>query len=224
MRADEREDRRYAAGAQNRITRDERLMFSLLPPPPGHLLDVGCGVGTIGLELQRRGFDVTGVDFSAVAVEKAVDAGLNAVHSDVDGDGLKFADATFDVVWMGDVLEHVFDPINLLREARRVLRPTGRLLVSTPNDLALPSRYDIGVRGRSPQSTVYRNREQCKHHTVFSWELLEYMLDHASLTVSDFRSLVPIRHLGRFSTRVATKRRGAGRLFGDLFVVAAKPR
>ena len=71
MRPEERENRRYTNGSQNPIKEEELIMFSLLPRSSGKkLLDVGCGIGTISLELQKRDFQVTGIDFSEVAIEK----------------------------------------------------------------------------------------------------------------------------------------------------------
>ena len=100
MRPVDRENDRYAKGAQNPVKREEEILFSFLPEGAHkRLLDVGCGIGTISLELQKRGFQVSGVDFSEVAVEKCRRQGLEAIVSDVDREGLRFPDGTFDVVW-----------------------------------------------------------------------------------------------------------------------------
>jgi 2-polyprenyl-3-methyl-5-hydroxy-6-metoxy-1,4-benzoquinol methylase len=182
MRPEDRENQRYSAGAQNPIDLEEQLMFSLLPLPGKHsrrLLDVGCGIGAVSLELQKRGFQVTGIDFSEVAINRCLEKGLDAILSDVDRDGLKFPDGSFDVVWAGDVLEHVFDPIYLLEETARVLRDDGCLILSAPNAFNYYSRCRIFIVGESVQSGVYRRLRQSKHHTHFSWELLDHMMGEA---------------------------------------------
>lgn len=217
MRADERENERYANGADNPVEKEEEIMFSLLPEARGKsLLDIGCGVGTIGLMLKERGFEYVGIDLSEVGVKRAVQKGLNAFVSDIDGDGLKFPDASFDVVWAGDVLEHVFDPIGMLAHVRRVLKPGGSLLLTAPNDFSLASRLNIFLTGRSVQSSTYRTLRQCKHHTSFSWELLEYMLVENGLKVTEFRSIV---RLPKTSTDRISGNRTWGRLFGKVFIV-----
>jgi 2-polyprenyl-3-methyl-5-hydroxy-6-metoxy-1,4-benzoquinol methylase len=170
MRAEERENMRYARGADNPVEKEEEIMFSLLPEGEGKkLLDIGCGVGTIGLMLQKRGFDYVGIDISEVGVKRASEKGLRVFVSDVDGDGLQFPDSSFDVVWAGDVLEHVFDPIGMLSHISRILKPDGCLLLTAPNDFSLASRTHIFLTGRSVQSNTYRTVLVCKHHTAFSW-------------------------------------------------------
>jgi 2-polyprenyl-3-methyl-5-hydroxy-6-metoxy-1,4-benzoquinol methylase len=219
MRPQDRENWRYSTGSDNTIDIEERVMFSLLPKPGvGKLLDVGCGVGTISVELQKRGFEVYGLDFSSVAIEKAKEKGINAVECDVDKDGIPFEDNCFDVVWAGDVVEHVFDPIFLFEEMSRVLKPTGKVLITTPNDCNLIRRTHIFISGKSPQSDIYRELRQCKHHTMFSLELLEYMLSEAGFSHYHIYSIVKMPKLDkkRFS-----KSKMLGALFGVVFIVEA---
>lgn len=220
MRADDRENERYANGADNPVEMEEEVMFSLLPDGRGKsLLDIGCGVGTIGVMLKARGFEYAGIDLSEVGVKRAVQKGLNATVSDIDGDGLRFPDASFDVVWAGDVLEHVFDPIGMLSHVARVLKPGGCLLLTAPNDFSLASRANIFLTGRSVQSNTYRTARQCKHHTSFSWELLEYMLDETGLGISEFRSIV---RLPKTRRDWVSGSRTWGRLFGKVFILKAQ--
>ena len=186
-----------------------------MPSPPATVLDVGCGVGGVSLELKRMGYDVHGVDFSSVAVEKAVSRGLSATCHDVDGLGLPGEGNVWDIVWMGDILEHVFDPLYLLEEARRVLKPEGRVMISVPNDLTLRKRLEIGLLGRSPQSAVYRKLRQCKHHTVISRELLLFFLKESGFRCFEIQACVKFPILrGRYwlSDSVTTQ------LFGKVLI------
>lgn len=217
MKPEERENLRYLAHAENPIDIEETVMFSLLPKSNGGtLLDVGCGVGTISLELQKRGFEVNGIDFSSVAVEKAKEKGINAIECDVDKVGIPFGDSYFDVVWAGDIAEHVFDPIFLLSEMARVVKPTGKVLLTVPNAMNLIKRTYTFITGKSPQSGAYRRLGQCKHHTLFSLELLEYMLNKAGLSRYHIRFIVrfPISNRKR-----RTKSKILGTLFGTVFIV-----
>lgn len=96
-------------------------------------LDVGCGTGnSYARELQRRGGDYVGVDVSETAVAAARAAGLQA-EVIADAAELPFPDESFDLVLCVEVFEHLFAPDSAAREIRRVLRPGGRLVASTPN-------------------------------------------------------------------------------------------
>lgn len=212
----ERENKRYSSGSINPITLEEEIMFSLLPKSRGKLLDVGCGIGTISLELQKKGFDVSGIDFSSVGVKMANDIGIKATVCDLDKSGIPFENDFFDVVWAGDIIEHVFDPIFMLKEISRVLKPSGKLLLTTPNDLNLKRRISIFLLGRSPQSGIYRNLGQCKHHTLFSLELLEYMLKEANLGSYSVYSIVKIPKLG---IKKYFKGKIIGSLLGSEFII-----
>jgi SAM-dependent methyltransferase len=96
--------------------------------PDAVLLDVGCGTGWLAEHFARY----TGIDGSPDAVARANEAGRNVIVGDVDRP-LPFADEAFDAVVMKDLLEHVGDPVALVREARRVLRPGGLLFASSPD-------------------------------------------------------------------------------------------
>lgn len=220
MKPCERENWRYSTGSDNPIDLEESVMFSLLPKSGGgRLLDVGCGMGTISQELQNRGFKVYGIDFSSVAIEKARGKGINAIECDVDKDGIPFEDSYFDIVWAGDVIEHVFDPLFLLEEISRVLKPTGKVLISTPNDMNVHTRISIFITGKSPQSDIYRHLRQCKHHTVMSVELLEYMLTTAGLSSYSIGAIIRVTKLDReprySSNKILCK------LFGQTLIVKA---
>ncbi len=96
-------------------------------------LDVGCGEGRFAAELARAGARVVAVDVAEEPLRRA-----RARHPELDlrliDDEGSWAldDACFDLVWAGEVIEHVADTAVWLSEVRRVLRSGGRLLVSTP--------------------------------------------------------------------------------------------
>ena len=98
------------------------------------VLDLGCGDGRITALIAREGAEVTGVDPSEVALERAraANPGLDFRSSAPDG-SLPFADGSFDVVVCMNVLEHVADTQRLMSEARRVLRSGGRLAIAVPD-------------------------------------------------------------------------------------------
>ncbi len=111
-----------------------RSRFLLERVAPGErVLDVGCGEACFTLALERAGARPVGID---LAEEPLLRARLR--HPQLDLRALDAArpwqleDASFDVVWAGEVIEHVADTAAWLSEVRRVLRSGGRLLLSTP--------------------------------------------------------------------------------------------
>jgi 2-polyprenyl-6-hydroxyphenyl methylase/3-demethylubiquinone-9 3-methyltransferase len=100
---------------------------------PPRVLDVGCGEGRFAAELARRGFPVVGVDVAEEPLRRARarEPALEVRIVPADG-SWPLADASFDLVWAGETIEHVADTVGWLSEVHRVLRTGGRLLLSTP--------------------------------------------------------------------------------------------
>jgi 2-polyprenyl-6-hydroxyphenyl methylase/3-demethylubiquinone-9 3-methyltransferase len=97
------------------------------------VLDVGCGEGRFTAELAAAGARVVGIDVAEEPLRRA-----RSSHPELDlrlvpAEGAwELEDAGFDVVWAGEVIEHVADTAAWLSEVRRVLRSDGSLLLSTP--------------------------------------------------------------------------------------------
>lgn len=102
-----------------------------LVAPARRVLDVGCGQGCFGRLKPFPDCEVTGVDVDEAALESASRFETTRLV-DLDGGAIPFADGTFDAAFVKDVIEHVQDPLRLLREVRRVTRPGGAVVVSTP--------------------------------------------------------------------------------------------
>lgn len=112
------------------------------------VLDLGCRSGAFTLNF-LEGNDVVGLDVDRVALAKAAELGIDTVVANVE-EPLPFADASFDVVVAGELLEHLQFPEALVAEARRVLRPGGVLVGSVPNAFRLQSRLRF-LRGHAPE-------------------------------------------------------------------------
>jgi SAM-dependent methyltransferase len=131
----------------------QALQLSEFIPAGARVLDCACGIGTQAIGLAMRGYDVVGADLSPVAVARAgVEASSRGVvlpSLAADMRALPFADSSFDVVLAADnALPHLLtsdDVLTALREMRRVLRPGGRLILSTRD-------YDE-IRRERPLST-----------------------------------------------------------------------
>jgi SAM-dependent methyltransferase len=97
------------------------------------VLDLGCGAGRFVAALRDAGADAVGVEIAEAALDRArlVAPGADLRLLEEDG-SIPLEHASVDLVWCSEVLEHVADGGLLLQEARRVLRPGGRVLVTVP--------------------------------------------------------------------------------------------
>lgn len=97
------------------------------------VLDLGCGDGAFAVEAARVGASVVGADVAQAALERARSRFPELELRLVPSEGpLPFEDGQFDLVWASEAIEHVADTARWLSEVRRVLRPRGRLMVTTP--------------------------------------------------------------------------------------------
>jgi len=191
MKPNERENSLYRNGKRCEISKPEIILFEYLQKhvnSGSRILDIGCGSGEIAQKIMGRGHFVTGLDFSSVAVELAKGLGLDCGLADLDN-GIPFDDGTFNAVWAGDIIEHVFDPIFVLKEVKRLLVNRGVLLCTVPYDLKVTTRLRI-LFGHSFQEGVYRKFGQYKHHTFFSMPLLKYMFKEASLHIQEMKFVI----------------------------------
>lgn len=123
------------------------LLLSELPQSGAgrRVLDVGCADGYLSEILAARGFGVTGVDLPGTSHGDS----FQFVAGDLDA-GLPPLDGVFDFILCADVLEHLRDPLGMLRECRRRLAPGGVLLSSLPNSGHAYFRWNV-LMGRFPR-------------------------------------------------------------------------
>ncbi len=152
----------YASGEAFRAENDALLdAFELLvPEPPAtgaprRLLELGSAGGWLLARARERGWDVQGVELSAAAAERARALGLAVFQGDLPAAGLPAA--SFDLAYMGDVLEHVPDCRAVLGEVVRVLRPGGHLYLRGPvTTNSLARRLALGLYGVAGRTIVLR--------------------------------------------------------------------
>ena len=107
------------------------------------ILEIGCSGGPLLQRLRGTGYThLTGIDVSETGIAVAQQRGVPNV-SCMDGAHLTFPDASFDLVVASDVLEHIEDEAQALREWVRVLRPGGHLLVFVPAFQFLWGKHDV---------------------------------------------------------------------------------
>jgi 2-polyprenyl-3-methyl-5-hydroxy-6-metoxy-1,4-benzoquinol methylase len=119
---------------------------------PARVLDVGCGEAHLTHELAQAGFRVIGIDVANEPLRRGrarwpeLDLRLVPAHGD-----WPLAGGAFDLVWAGEVIEHVTDTLRFFSEARRVLRSRGTLALTTPAH----SRLELLALALSPSPRAF---------------------------------------------------------------------
>jgi 2-polyprenyl-3-methyl-5-hydroxy-6-metoxy-1,4-benzoquinol methylase len=129
-----------------------------LPAPSSksiRLLDAGCGNGDFLEVATRLGFATVGLDPDPKAAEAGRQAGLDIRSGTLPGSGLEAN--SFDHATLKDVLEHLHQPLQALREIRSLLKPGGRIWVSQPN---------LGAIGLAEFGPYWRGLEPPRHLTL----------------------------------------------------------
>ena len=116
--------------------RMERELFALGDPAGKRVLEVGAGTGRDAVALAKAGAEVWTLDYVpgslALTLQAASEAGVSVQPVAGDAFVKPFADDSFDMVFHQGLLEHFRNPVDMLREDLRVLKPGGHLLVDVP--------------------------------------------------------------------------------------------
>ncbi|MCR4344593.1 MAG: class I SAM-dependent methyltransferase [Candidatus Scalindua sp.] len=146
------------------------------------ILDIGCGNGW-QIAPCIKGNQVYGLDISEANIEKAVAKGIKAQVHDVE-DLFPFEDDFFDTVVCSEILEHLFFPEKVLREIYRVLKTSGRLIVTVPNLYCFQNRLSILV-GKGCKFVEYPMNRQ--HIRSFSLDGMSRILKEAGFKTEYYR-------------------------------------
>jgi SAM-dependent methyltransferase len=165
----------------------------------GRILDLGCATGNYCLHLKGLGYDIAGADvqpdYVAIARSRGVDAHLIE-------NGVPLADGSFDTVLLFEVLEHLHDPVAVLKEARRLCR--GRLLVTTPHSGDIDRLREQGL--------LFEHFADMDHRNFFTQASLEGLLRSVFSDVKVWKGnginplglfpLAPVRFAGKVAARL----------------------
>jgi 2-polyprenyl-3-methyl-5-hydroxy-6-metoxy-1,4-benzoquinol methylase len=138
-------DVEYEESRETRTLQMRWLLDSVLAACPGSrsLLDVGAGMGLLVAEARRRGLSAVGVEPSRFFVHSAASRGLEVLQGVFPHPAL--TGRRFDLIFLVDVIEHVAEPVRLLRECGSALEGNGVLAVVTPDVSSLAARI-LGPR------------------------------------------------------------------------------
>jgi 2-polyprenyl-3-methyl-5-hydroxy-6-metoxy-1,4-benzoquinol methylase len=164
----------------------ERLLAGVMrvaPPATSSLLDIGCGAGSFLGLAKAAGYRVTGLEVNPQLAERARATGAEVVVADIAS--MAFEARRFDVVTAFDIIEHLLDPIDMIRRCADLLVPGGYLAIYTPNHAGLIARtasllYSIsGGRVRGPVAEIFDGL----HVVFFDPRSLRMALERAPLEI-----------------------------------------
>ena len=139
----------------------------------GKLLEIGCATGNYLVEMRKNGWDVYGVELQTEAASYA----RNRFNLDVKtGDLLdvNYPDHYFDVVTLWDVIEHTYNPLAILKEVRRILKPGGIVVFSQP---------DVASKGAKQFGRTWIGYDSPRHLYLFAGNSLHMVLEQSGLNL-----------------------------------------
>lgn len=166
-------------------------------PAGGRVLDIGTGMGIVPETLMRLGHQVVTVDVATNAgqrepLERLRALGAEAHFAMVGQERIPIADSSIDVAFAGDVIEHLpGTPKWFLAEIRRVLKPGGWTILTTPNAVRLPVRLRVALGYSNwPPVAQYINNAAAPpfhlgHHHEYTAAELRFVLAHAGFDAVD---------------------------------------
>lgn len=127
------------------------------------ILDIGCGTGNISQMLSQFG-EVYGIDNSPIAIELCQQKGLTNLYLNDKNKKFPFKDNYFDIVCCFDLLEHLDNELEILKEVLRVIKPEGFLFITTPAFMFLWSEHDLALhhKRRYTKTNLYQLLESNK--------------------------------------------------------------
>ena len=159
---------------KRRIERDLYGKARLIPlKPPGRILDIGCGDGSYMDWMRKNGWDVIGCEPDPKAAHIAkTRLGLNVINAAFED--LKYPPNSFDAITLNHVIEHVYDPKDVIIRCFELLKFNGKLAIITPN---------ISSFGHNVYKSSWFNLDPPRHIVIFSPETLCSVLKECKFTI-----------------------------------------
>lgn len=183
----------------------ERIQFILdnIPDSGAKILDIGCHDGHITAMFKKHGNDVHAIDISSMAVKRARERGIKAIQGDFLNKAI--GEGSFDIVVAGETIEHVFDTDAFLDKIRMLLKPGGKLILTTPNVASLGRRLMLLI-GLNPILEYTARNSDAGHIRYVTFSDVRNLLTSNKYDVSKLEgSVVNFGASGKIKSRLLAK-------------------
>ena len=160
---------------KRKAIRDKVSLINSYQPLKGRILDIGAGTGDFLLEAKNQNWDILGIEPNDKAKGIAV------------GKGIKFGDTieklesnSFDVITMWHVLEHVPDVEHQVAELKRLLKPSGTIIIAVPNFKSYDAKY---------YKEFWAAYDVPRHLWHFSKTAIEKLFDKQNMNLEDIKPM-----------------------------------
>ena len=152
------------------------------------VLDVGCAAGDVTIELAGMGFEARGIELEdwrlQVATDLGRDVGSPAVFEKSDAARLRDTGERFGLIIMGEILEHFYEPWEILDEIAQVCEPRAHIIATTPNMASLRARLKLSLLGMFPDHNP-------EHRYFYTCRRFREMVARTRFEVLACRTIVP---------------------------------
>lgn len=191
----------------------QKTVIKQAPKNTGLLLDVGCGCAYVAKHFVNTNVKVVSLDIAQVNAEKALQKYPAPNHAAVVADvyALPFAENTFDCIIASEIIEHTIDPQKFIAALRRVLKPEGTLIISTPYKERIEYSLCIHCNCATPKNAhlhSFDKNNMHKLHTNSSQKIEKIILVGNKLLLHT-RAILLIKKMGytvwKCSDKIANK-------------------
>jgi O-antigen biosynthesis protein len=160
------------------------------------ILEIGCHTADLGTLLEKEQNIVTGVDINTYAVEVAKSKISQAFVFNIEKNDFvgKFLSSPFDIIICNQVLEHLHNPLSVLKNITKLLHPNGEIIIGLPNICNAKDRFNIAFGNFIYTETGVMDNT---HLTFFTHKTSKELITSAGLEIVDYYSpwqVNPVKH------------------------------
>jgi SAM-dependent methyltransferase len=176
----------------------------------GKLLEIGAGGGRFLKRMQKRGWIVEGVDIDPNLRDKLSKLNIKLHLGDILD--LQLSGSSYDAIVMSQTIEHVYRPREVLKEALRLLKPGGKIILTTPN---------VAGHARNLFGPSWRGWEPPRHLHLFSLDTLSNLLKSSGFTIEEVSSYAGDSAIGYFASKIHQMRAQNSRRITSINAICA---